>query len=563
MARLAHAVQAAATAELDRLGRQVDALGGSEARELDDVAARCRSRRRGCAARGPTLGAAHERPEDPAARPEPPVALLHVVVLLEGPVLHEVAPAYSGRRGRKGGPDPRRAPPAAYRSAALARSTRRLARSLTLRPRSAHRPSTRFPGPPRVGASGACARHRRHATSARGACRRGAARLVARGPALAAALVYAVLSLVFVGQGLLPGPHAVELGQAVEHGAVGARRKPDGVRALGANYELADAVAVFQPVLRAHARARCPTSPLWNSARHGRPAVPGQRAVGRLLAVHVPVLRPAAVDGAGRRWRPSSCSSPRSARTSSGGRWACASAARCWPGWSSPSGRSSWSGSPGRSRTSSRCCRGCSCSPSWSSGGPGRCPVAGLAALVALQFLGGHPETSFHVMVAVVVFFAFRRTAGAARRGAASPEALRPRCFAAGAGRRARRSPRSMLVPLARAARALGRLRATRIEDARATPTAPTWAPCSCSTTGAGRRRRRSCGHRQQPRLLRGRDHADAGGVRRCILRPTRDAGGASPPSGARRWPSCSGWTRSSRSSPRCPGSARRTTAAS
>ena len=34
---------------------------------------------------------------------------------------------------------------------------------------------------------------------------------------------------------------------------------------------------------------------------------------------------------------------------------------------------------------------------------PGPLPVAGLAALVALQFLGGHPETSFHVMFATVL----------------------------------------------------------------------------------------------------------------------------------------------------------------
>ena len=39
---------------------------------------------------------------------------------------------------------------------------------------------------------------------------------------------------------------------------------------------------------------------------------------------------------------------------------------------------------------------------------PGALPVAGLAALVALQFLGGHPETSFHVMFATVAFFLFR-----------------------------------------------------------------------------------------------------------------------------------------------------------
>ncbi len=39
---------------------------------------------------------------------------------------------------------------------------------------------------------------------------------------------------------------------------------------------------------------------------------------------------------------------------------------------------------------------------------PGPLPVAALAALVGLQFLGGHPETSFHVMVVTTLWFAFR-----------------------------------------------------------------------------------------------------------------------------------------------------------
>jgi hypothetical protein len=38
--------------------------------------------------------------------------------------------------------------------------------------------------------------------------------------------------------------------------------------------------------------------------------------------------------------------------------------------------------------------------------GPG--PVAGLAAVTAVQFFGGHPESCFHVMFATVVFFAVR-----------------------------------------------------------------------------------------------------------------------------------------------------------
>ena len=39
---------------------------------------------------------------------------------------------------------------------------------------------------------------------------------------------------------------------------------------------------------------------------------------------------------------------------------------------------------------------------------PGRLPVVGLAAVVCLQYLGGHPESSFHLLFATVVFFVFR-----------------------------------------------------------------------------------------------------------------------------------------------------------
>jgi hypothetical protein len=59
---------------------------------------------------------------------------------------------------------------------------------------------------------------------------------------------------------------------------------------------------------------------------------------------------------------------------------------------------------------------------------PGPLPAAGLAVLVALQFFGGHPETSFHVIVTMVVFFAFRtllvRRNGVARRIALFAAAL-------------------------------------------------------------------------------------------------------------------------------------------
>ena len=63
---------------------------------------------------------------------------------------------------------------------------------------------------------------------------------------------------------------------------------------------------------------------------------------------------------------------------------------------------------------------------------PAPLPVAGLAAVVALQFFGGHPESSFHVLAATVVFFGFRllvlrragALAGCARRCSPSPRAL-------------------------------------------------------------------------------------------------------------------------------------------
>ena len=39
---------------------------------------------------------------------------------------------------------------------------------------------------------------------------------------------------------------------------------------------------------------------------------------------------------------------------------------------------------------------------------PGPLPAAGLAVVVALQFFGGHPESSFHVLFAALAFFVLR-----------------------------------------------------------------------------------------------------------------------------------------------------------
>ena len=50
---------------------------------------------------------------------------------------------------------------------------------------------------------------------------------------------------------------------------------------------------------------------------------------------------------------------------------------------------------------------------------PGPLPAAGLAVVVAFQYFGGHPESSFHVMFATVAFFALRLFQ--ARRGENAP----------------------------------------------------------------------------------------------------------------------------------------------
>ncbi len=82
---------------------------------------------------------------------------------------------------------------------------------------------------------------------------------------------------------------------------------------------------------------------------------------------------------------------------------------------------------------------------------PGVLPAAGLAALVALQFFGGHPESSVYALFAAVGYFVLRLLQGAGggvlaavgearRRGTSRPEG--PGRLRAPAGRRLRLRPR-------------------------------------------------------------------------------------------------------------------------
>src|SRR3954453_24164262 len=137
------------------------------------------------------------------------------------------------------------------------------------RPWSSSRPSASSSTGTTIETAGACkGPHRMLApvpvTATRDeAPRRGAvryARLRAR-PGLAAALAYALLALALVAPGLAPG-HTLSASDYLWSAAPWQAERPDGVRDLGANYELADSVVQFQPWTQ-YLRDRLPHAPLW------------------------------------------------------------------------------------------------------------------------------------------------------------------------------------------------------------------------------------------------------------------------------------------------------------
>ena len=81
-------------------------------------------------------------------------------------------------------------------------------------------------------------------------------------PALAAAIIFAVLSIAMVGQGLVPG-RSFSSSDLLYANAPWKDARPDYVEGLGSNFELADAVVVFQP-FHQYTRERLPELPLWN-----------------------------------------------------------------------------------------------------------------------------------------------------------------------------------------------------------------------------------------------------------------------------------------------------------
>jgi Bacterial membrane protein YfhO len=263
-----------------------------------------------------------------------------------------------------------------------------------------------------------------------------AGRLAAARPTLAAAIVYAALALVMVGQGLVPG-RTLSSSDSLLSAVPWQASKPASVPGLGTNFELADASNVFQPMLR-YTRSQLPSVPLWNPyIMAGRPLVAdGQSAVFSpfsLPSYVLPFWKSLAV-AAFLKLLLGALGAFVLARTlgiAFGGALLCGVVFAfgtffvVWLAWplSSVYAFAGWT--LALTEVLAR--------------GPGGIPVAGLAAVVGLQFLGGHPESSFHLLFTALAFFCFRaplharRRAPGARAGELARALLAPAAAFAGA----------------------------------------------------------------------------------------------------------------------------------
>jgi membrane protein YfhO len=239
-----------------------------------------------------------------------------------------------------------------------------------------------------------------------------------------------------VGQGLEPG-RTLSSSDGLLSSVPWQASKPADVPGLGTNFELADASNVFQPMLR-YTRSQLPTIPLWNPyLMAGRPLVAdGQSAVFSPFSVPsyiLPFWKSLAVAamlklflgalGAfilarvlGMRF---------GGALLTGVVFAFGTFFVVWLAWPLASVYAFIGWTLALTELLVR--------------RPGRLPVAGLAAVVGLQFLGGHPESSFHLLFTASVFFVFRALWWRRRRATAWRELTRPvaayvLALAAGAG---------------------------------------------------------------------------------------------------------------------------------
>jgi hypothetical protein len=240
-------------------------------------------------------------------------------------------------------------------------------------------------------------------------------------PTLSAALIYAILSLILVGQGLMPG-RTLSGSDVLYSNVPWLEQRPADVPGLGSNFELTDSALVFQPFLL-HNRDELPHLPLWNpQISGGRPYLANaQSAIFTpfgLPALVLPFWKSLAVIAAlklflgalgafvlarvlGMRF---------GGALLSGLVFAFGTFFVVWLAWPLTNifPLIPWLmvlGELIRRR-------------------PDLLSASGLAMLVALTYFGGHPESTFHALAVTSLFFAFRlltvRPAAGRRRAAAT-----------------------------------------------------------------------------------------------------------------------------------------------
>lgn len=225
-------------------------------------------------------------------------------------------------------------------------------------------------------------------------------------PTLAAVVIYALLSVLMVGQGLLPG-RVLSASDFLWNDAPWESSRPASVPGIGANFEEADTSLQFQPFLH-YTRSQLPHIPLWNPyISGGRPFLADAQS-----AIFSPFSLPAYILSF---WRSLAVIAVLKLFFAALGAYALGRSLGMRFGGALLSGlvfafgtffivllpwpeTNIWPLIPWMLLLADRVIR----RPR------ALLPAAGLAALVALTYLGGHPETSFHVLFAVIVYYVYR-----------------------------------------------------------------------------------------------------------------------------------------------------------
>jgi hypothetical protein len=230
-------------------------------------------------------------------------------------------------------------------------------------------------------------------------------RTALRRPVLWAAVLYALLSVAFVSPALLPD-RTLSASDFLYSVPPWSESRPADVVELGSNFELVDQALQFEPFLRYTDRT-LPDVPLWNPhVMGGRPFLANSQS-----AVFSPFSAPAYATGVSRGY---AWALALKLFVAALGAYLLARALRlrfapsllagvvyafglyfvAWLVWPLAS---VWAWLPLLLALTEVVVRR-----------PGPLPAAGLAVVTALQFFGGHPESSFHVVFAALAFFALR-----------------------------------------------------------------------------------------------------------------------------------------------------------